>query len=302
MTVGMLAERTHFTLAGQALCYDIRMAPRRFTLSHSFAVISTIGWSDFVLKYRGSMLGYIWSLLSPLVRFVVILHIFGPYVSQSISNYAFYLFLGIIIWEHFAVTTSSCMGMLHDKASIIQQMVFPRVFLIFAVGWTNFVIFLTHLTIFFVTAFIFNVDMNASVIYLILTALQMTLVALGIGMLLSAYSLKYRDVPHMWAVAIQILFWLTPVMYPYTLQGGSLTHAARALLGQESVTSIIALFIQIQPLSIIIHDARRAVLYDAVSGSPTLEHAVGMTLVCATIFLFGFIVFQRRQHYFPQEY
>ena len=278
------------------------MSPRRFTLAHSFAVISAIGWSDFVLKYRGSVLGYAWSLLGPLVRFVVILHVFGPYVSQSIANYSFYLFLGLIIWEHFAVTTTACMGMLHDKASIIQRMVFPRVFLILAVGWTNLVIFATHLIIFFLAALLFGVSINLSAFYLVLTALQMTLVALGIGMLLSSYCLKYRDVPHMWGIAVQILFWLTPIMFPYAIKGGSLTHAARALLGQESTQSIISLFIQIQPLSIIIHDARRSVLYDAIAGSPAPEHALGMTLVAFTIFMLGLAVFQRRQHYFPQEY
>ncbi len=278
------------------------MPPRRFTLAHSCAVISAIGWSDFVLKYRGSVLGYVWSLLGPLVRFLVILHIFGPYVQQSIANYSFYLFLGVIIWEHFAVTTTSCMSMLNEKASIIQRMVFPRVFLILAVGWTNLIIFLTHLLIFFVGMLYFDVSISVSAMYMLVTILQMSLVALGIGMILSSYSLKYRDVAHMWSIAIQILFWLTPIMYPYALQGGSLMHAVRALTGQEGASSILWLFIKIQPLSIIVHDARRAVLYDATSDSPTVEHAIGMTIVCIAIFLIGLLIFQRRQRYFPQEY
>lgn len=278
------------------------MPPRQFTLSHSIAVVGAIGWSDFVMKYRGSILGYVWSLLSPLVRFVVILYVFGPYVAQSIPNYALYLFLGIIIWEYVAVTTNGCMTMLHEKASIIQRMAFPRVLLIFAVGWTNLVIFCTHLLIFFGAVWLLGVSVDVSALYLLLTALQMMCIALGIGMLLAAYSLKYRDIPHLWSVAVQILFWLTPIMYPYTLSGGSLTHAARAMMGQELTGSLLALFIHTQPLSIVIHDARRAVLYDATVGAPTLEHALGMTLVSMTIFLCGLAVFQRRQRFFPQEY
>lgn len=278
------------------------MSTRRFTLRHSFAVISAIGWSDFILKYRGSFLGYLWSLLGPLVRFVVILHVFGPYVQQSIGNYTFYLFLGIIIWEHFAVTTMSCMNMLHEKAAIIQRMVFPRIFLILAVGWTNFVIFLTHLAIFFVAAAFFGVEIGLSSLYLVVTALHMTLTALGIGMILSSFCLKYRDIPHMWNIAIQILFWLTPVMYPYSVTGGSITNAFRSLMGQGSAGSLISAFIEAQPLSIIIHDARRAVLYDALSGSPTPEHAIAMTIICAAMFAFGGTVFRWRQQYFPQEY
>ena len=65
----------------------------RFTWKHALKVVLVMGWSDFVLKYRGSFLGYLWSLAGPLVKFLVILYVFGPFVSPEIPEYPLYLFL-----------------------------------------------------------------------------------------------------------------------------------------------------------------------------------------------------------------
>lgn len=280
------------------------MSSRRFDVLHSLHTVAAIGWSDFIVKYRGSALGYFWSLLGPLVRFGVILYVFGPYVQQEIPRYALYLFLGIIIWDHFAVTTSSCMSMLFEKQSIIQRMTFPRILLVLAVGWTTLIVFTTHFFIFLAATWLLGVPITIDIVYIFIIAAQMTLVALGTGMLLASFSLRYRDIPHLWAVVIQLLFWLTPIMYPYRLTEASLTHLAKLITGttSDSPGFLIDTFIHTQPLSIIIHDARRAFLYGELIGTPSVMHIIGFSLVCGVIFLLGLAVFQRRQHAFPEEY
>lgn len=281
------------------------MSERSFTLSQALRVIFAIGWSDFVLKYRGSILGYLWSLIGPLVKFGVILVVFGPYVEGQIPFYRLYLFLGIIIWEHFAVTTTACMSMLHEKASIIQRLPFPRILLIFAVGWTNLVVFLTHMLVFGFFCLWLGLVWTPHATYLAVTIVEMTMLALGLGMLLSAYSLKYRDIPHLWSMLIQILFWLTPIMYPPAQSGGPAFSSAVQLLTaakKSSLGGLVHLFIDAQPLSVIIHDARRTVLYPALWGVPTFAHTAGALVVSGTVFLLGIAVFLRRQGSFVQEY
>ena len=93
-------------------------------------------------------MGYAWSLIGPFVKFLVILYVFGPYVRASVPFYPLYLFLGIIIWEHFSITTSHCISMLFEKQSMIQRHKFPHILLILATGWTNIIIFMTHVVIF----------------------------------------------------------------------------------------------------------------------------------------------------------
>lgn len=280
------------------------MAARRFTLVQALHVVLAVGWADFVLKYRGSVLGYCWALIGPLVKFFVILYVFGPYVQPSIPLYPLYLFLGIIVWEHFTMTTINCMTMLFEKEGIVQRHPFPHFLLILAVGWTNIIIFSTHLVIFAVFGWFFGAPLVWSVLYLPFIMLQMTLAALGVGMLLASYCLKYRDIGHLWGIAVQILFWLTPIMYPYRAQS-AVTASLIAFFRQpgiHSIQNLLNLFIHFQPIAIIINDVRRVTLYPATAGTPTSLHIVGLTLVCAGMFLAGKWIFDRRCPYFAQEY
>ena len=279
------------------------MRPRPFTLAQSTATILALGWSDFVLKYRGSILGYFWALINPLVKFGVILYIFGPYVSPSIPQYPLYLFLGIIIWEHFANTTTGCMNMLFEKSQIIKHLSLPKIILILSVGWTNLLIFVTHIMIFLLFAWVRGEYLSLSSLALVIIAVQMTLLALGIGMMLASYTLKYRDLPHLWTVITQFLFWLTPVMYAYKTTSPALARLASFGHGlmDASPVGAIRLFIELQPLAIVINDARRFTLY-AASSAPSLIHIAGVSMVCTVMFLAGTAVFQRRSPFFPQEY
>lgn len=280
------------------------MADVQWNLWRGWRVVFALGWGDFALKYRGSVLGYFWSLAGPIVRFLVILYIFGPLVQKSIPQYPLYLFLGIIIWEHFSLTTTGCMNMPMEKSGIIQRIPFPLILLILAAGWTNIIIFASHLLIFFIFGWYFGADVGWSLLYLPVIIIQMSLVALGVGMFLAAFRLKYRDIPHLWNIAVQILFWLTPVMYLY----GSRTSPVAAFLafvkqpGTPALRPLLDSLIHTQPLAMIIHDARRVVLYPVAAGIPTVMHAVVLSCVCAVIFVAGKWVFDWRSRYFNQEY
>ncbi|OGJ65247.1 hypothetical protein A3A67_03345 [Candidatus Peribacteria bacterium RIFCSPLOWO2_01_FULL_51_18] len=280
------------------------MPPPHFSFAQSLRVIFAIGWSDFVLKYRGSILGYFWSFIGPLTKFLVILVIFGPYVSASIPQYPLYLFLGIIVWEYFILTTNGCMVVLYEKEGLVQRHPFPRILLILSVGWTNTIIFATHLFIFFVFAWFFGAPVDFAVLLLPVAVFQLTLISLGTGMLLSAYCLKYRDISHLWSIASQILFWLTPIMYPYRAANPMSASVVSFFSspGLHPFRRILDMFIHFQPVSIVINDFRRLTLYSAAWGVPTMPHLIAFTLISLGIFLAGKKMFDMRSPYFAQEY
>lgn len=275
----------------------------QFTWKHSLRVVLAMGFSDFILKYRGSFLGFLWSFIIPLVKFIVIFHVFSPFIN-GIPSYHLYLFLGIILWEHFSLITSGCMSMLHEKASIIQKVVFPRILLILSVGWTHTLILLSYFIIFLCIALIMGTAPTWGFLYIPLLFLQATLLGLSIGMILSSYALKYRDLQHLWGVILQVFFWLTPIIYPYKPQAPLAEDFANLFSGSLHVSfwSFFDIFIRFQPLSILLHDARRSILYPDTLGIPTLFHAVGFSIVCLLFFAGAVVVFQRRSRYFVQEY
>lgn len=267
-------------------------------------VIVALGWADFAMKYRGSLLGYLWSFMAPLARFLVILFVFQPFVGSDIPQYPLYLFLGVIIWEHFAAMTSVCVALPFDKSSIIQKVRFPRVLLLFVAAWTHVLIFLTHFLIFLLFALWFGVSVTVSITYMFVILVQMTLLAIGIGGVLSAYVLKFRDIRHLWDVLLTVLFWLTPIMYPYRVEAPIMQELLQRLVSIASLSplDIVSSFVRFQPLSVILFDARRVILYVDVTGVPSLVHAVGFTVLCLVIGVGGILLFHRRSRYFLEEY
>ncbi len=275
-----------------------------FRFLQSAHVVLALGWSDFLLKYRGSILGYFWSFIFPLVKFLVILHIFRPFAS-SIPFYPLYLFLGIVLWEHFSLLTVACIHLPQDKALIIKKIAFPRFLLALSTGWMHIIILLTYLCIFFLFCLLIGNGIQISALwYLPILLLQTTLIGLGIGMSLGAYALKYRDIQHLWNVILTVLFWLTPIMYAFR-PNAPVLQDVQSLLTQSfalSLWNLFDTFIRFQPLSILIHDARRAMLYPDTLGVPSLFHISVFTAICAIIFLIGLWIFNRRSPYFIQEY
>ena len=267
-------------------------------------VVWAIGWSDFFMKYRGSFLGYLWSFVPMIVRFLVIFHIFKSFVQQDVEYYSLYLFLGLIMWNHFSGVTSGCISVLNSKSAIIQKVNFPRILLMFAVGWQQMIIFSTEFFLFVCFAFFKGALPNIGYIYLPILLVQMTLLALGIGMFLSAYSLKFKDISHLWSVVLQTLFWLTPIMYYKAIQAPLSVEAAHLITsgGPRSLWSFFDVFIRFQPVSILMQDARMVLLYYETIGMPTFVHMGGATAICILVFLVGSVVFWKRSRLFVQEY
>lgn len=267
-------------------------------------IVFSLGWSDFVLKYRGSFLGYLWSFLSPLTRFLVIFYVFGPFVSSSIPHYPLYLFLGIILWEYFAGTTMTCLKVPFEKSDLIHHVRFPRFLLLLVTGWTRLLIFFTHFLIFVLFALSVGIVPSLRHLYVVVVLFQLLLFSIGVGAFLSSFVLRYRDLLHLWDVSLQVLFWLTPIMYRYHLGQPLLMEFLQLpqRLSLFSFASLVDAFVHFQPLSIMLSDARRALLYGESIGVPSWEHAVGLTVVCGLCFIVGVWLFHRRSHFFLEEY
>lgn len=279
------------------------MGTRRFGGRHMVRVVWDLGWAEFRLKYRGSVLGYFWSLAAPMAKFVIFLYVFQVIFPVDIPGYPLYLFLGIILWEYFANITTACIGVPLSYEHIIQKVAFPRFLLILTVGWLQTIIFLTHFLIFMFMSLFMGSPSILGLLFFPLICVQIALLSLGIGAFLASYSLRFRDFPHLWNIMLQILFWLTPVAYGHAVRAPALAEflkilaAPHALIGWGALTA----FVRFQPLSLIIFDARRVLLsVDALV--PTLTHSVVLTAMCVATFIVGLLVFQRRSRYFVQEY
>jgi ABC-2 type transport system permease protein len=166
------------------------------------------------MRYYGSILGYIWSLLKPLALFGVLYLVYTVFFNQQTPHYKPFLLLGIILWDYFSQATNAGMNGFIGNYQMIRKVYLPRYVLVAAAVSSAFIGLLFNLVVFFIFALIDGVPMEWRMLWFVPLLLAFYLLTLGIGFILSIIVVKVRDMLSLWEVFIQLGFWLTPIIYP----------------------------------------------------------------------------------------
>lgn len=172
---------------------------------------------DFKLRYRRSVLGVVWSMLNPLLMMIVMVLIFTNIFRFQFDMYPFavYLILGQTIFAIFQEGSSGAMGSIIEAAPLIkkvhvQKIVFPTEKVVFAI--VNFC--LSLIAVGAVLAF-FGMAPSWKTLFVPILVFLLALFTLGVGYLLAAFSVFFRDVMHLWGVLTTVWFYFTPIFWPY---------------------------------------------------------------------------------------
>jgi len=185
-----------------------------FDLAYKLRLFTTLTWTNFKMRYYGSILGYVWSLLKPLALFCVLYIVFTVYMKMTAPHYKLFLLLGIIIWEFFSQATMLGMMGFIGNYTLIRKVNLPRIILVASAVSSSFLALLVNLVIFGIFAIFDGLSWNIRMFWFFPLLLALYLLVLGIGLILSIIVVKVRDMISLWEVVIQLGFWLTPVMYP----------------------------------------------------------------------------------------
>jgi ABC-2 type transport system permease protein len=171
--------------------------------------------TDFRLRYFGSVLGYVWSLVRPLLFFGVVYVVFTQifHAGRGIPHYPVYLLASIILWTFFIETTTNSVQCLFAREGLLRKMRFPRLVIPLAVGLTAFFNLCTNFIAVLVFAVAEGITPRLSWLQLPVLVILLAMLAVGIGMLLSALYVRFRDVQPIWEVTSQILFYGSPIIY-----------------------------------------------------------------------------------------
>jgi ABC-2 type transport system permease protein len=183
------------------------------------ALLAELVRTDFKLRYQGSILGYAWSLLRPLLMFAILYVVFAVIfkVGKDINNFPIYLLLGIVLWSFFTEMTQQSLGSIVARGDLIRKIRIPRWMIIVSASIGALINLGLNLIVVFIFIFISGMDLLATSILLPLFILEIYVFALGLGLLLSALFVKYRDIGYIWEVVIQAGFYATPILYPVSL-------------------------------------------------------------------------------------
>jgi ABC-2 type transport system permease protein len=188
----------------------------------------TLASTDFRMTYFGSALGYLWSLMQPLMFFAVLYVVFTKIfkVQSNIKHYAVYMLTGIILWNFFLQTTSSSVQCLLAREGLLRKMRFPRLVVPLAVALTALFQLGMNFIAVLVFALVSGVRPAVSWLELPVLVILIAILAVGIGMILSCLYIRYRDIAPIWGVASQILFYGSPVIYTAAKYPGSVVRIA----------------------------------------------------------------------------
>ncbi len=196
---------------------------------HRFVTLTyVLARTDFKLRYFGSSLGYLWSLLRPLLFFGVMYVVFTQvfHAGAGTKGYAAYLLNGIVTWTYFMETTTGCVQCMVQREGLLRKMRFPRLAIPLAVCLTSLFNFCLNFVTVVVFAFIDGVHPQVGWLEMPVLIALWTMLAVGTGMILSVLYVRFRDMQPIWEVLTQMLFYASPIIYPVTKYPASIQRIA----------------------------------------------------------------------------
>ena len=221
---------------------------------YSVILLRELVRTDFKLRYQGSALGYLWSLLRPLFLFTILYVIFVHFAKTIKTPHpGVYLLLGVILWNYFVEVTSGSVGAIVSRGDILRKINFPKYVIILAGSVSALINLLLNFIVLGVFMVLNHVPITVDTLMAIPVILELFVLSLAVAFLLSALFVKFRDVSYIWEIAVQGGFYLTPILYELNI----LPHK-------------VAKILILNPLAQIIQDARHAIVSASTQTVPQL--------------------------------
>ena len=237
-------------------------------------------WRDLKIRYKQTVLGVLWALFQPFITMVIFSIFFGKFGKIPSDNipYPVFVFAGLLLWQLFSATLLQAGNSLVNQQNLLTKVYFPRLILPLSSLFSNLVDFFIASLILIGLMVYYNFVPNLSGLIIVpLLVLITCIFAVGLGLFLASLNVKYRDIKYILPFFVQILMFLTPVIYPPSILGNF-----SWLLATNPMTGVIK--------------AMRAALF---GGQPINWFLLFLSaLVSVVIFIFGLIYFKKTEKYF----
>ena len=172
---------------------------------------------DIKIKYRKSVLGVLWTLLNPLLMMIVLSVVFSNLFRFDIENFPLYLLSGQIIFNFYNDATSTAMSAIVGNAALIKKVYVPKYLFVISRVFSSFINLMASFTALMLVMVATRAELHWSVILSVIPLALLVLLSLGIGLILAALTVKFRDIMHLYSVFTTVLLYLTPVIYPMSI-------------------------------------------------------------------------------------
>ena len=251
--------------------------------------------TDFKLRYQGSVLGYFWAILRPLLMFAILYVVFAKLLrfGGDIPHYPVYLLTGTVLWNFFTECTGQGINAIVARGDLLRKISFPKWIIVVSATATALINLGINLCVIIVFALINGVAPSWSWLLVLPLILELYALALGISFLLGAINVKYRDVTSIWDVLTQALFYAVPIIYPLSM-----------VLGSGSYGTLAGQIILLNPIAQVIQDVRHSLITDAsITTWSLIEWPLCLIpiLLVILVLLLAALFFRHRSKRFAEE-
>lgn len=233
-------------------------------------------------KYKGSVLGFLWSLLIPLFQLLIYTIVFSVFMRSGIEKFYIFLFVALIPWLFFNNCIASGATSIIQQKNLVEKIYFPRMVLPVAFAISSFINMLLNFIIVFAALFVSGIGVDLTVLwYLPIILLIEFVMGIGGALLFSALTVYFRDLEYILNIVLMAWMYMTPILYPL-----------------EQVPEEVRNFLYLNPMTAVIIAFRDILYYQKAPDMQTLVYAIVWGLVTL---LGGWFIFQKLQRNFVEE-
>lgn len=241
-------------------------------------LLSELVKKDIKLKYRRSYMGYIWTLLEPLLTMMVLYIVFSKLQPRDDKFFPVYILSGRLLYTFFANSTKAAMKSIRSNSAMIKKVYVPKYIYPAATVLSNYIIFLLSLIILVIVAAILGLEPTFNIFFAVVPLFLILVMSMGVGMILATMAVFFRDLEYLWSVMLMMIMYGSAIFYDIN----------------KVIKQGYEWIFKINPLYLLISNFR-----EAIYGYPIDHYALIMSAIVSfgTLFL-GTLLFYRKQDKF----
>lgn len=253
---------------------------------YAMVVFKELVKTDFQLRYQGSFLGMVWSVLKPLMLFAVMYVVFVKFLkfSDGTPTFPISLLCGTCLWSFFSESTSMGMRAIVDRGDLLRKIHFPNYIIVASTTMGSMISLGINLVVVILFGFFAHAHYTWRILLVPLSIIQLYCLGLGVALLLGSLYVYFRDVAHIWEVVLQAMFYATPIIYPISM------------VAQNKEFSLAADILMLNPTTQTIMDIRHNLL--SPEYVPTVWTMVDNKLLCLLPYVLSAVILWLGIHVF----
>ena len=236
---------------------------------------------DLKVKYKGSILGFFWSLLNPLVMLFVYTLAFKYIIRVRVENFPLFFLCAFLPWSFLNTSLSMSVSSIKDNANLVKKVYFPTEILPLSIVFSNLIQFLLTFIILIPALLFFSIKMGSPLIALPFIILFQTAFSIGLSYIVAALNVFFSDVKHLLEIFLQVWFWLTPIIYP-----------------ADFVPEKYQFLYRLNPFVLFVENYRNALLYNKM---PSISSLLMLFITGVAVLIIGQLVFSLCNKRFAEE-